>query len=96
MCFLSFNSTYVNNYYLDRNILSLAAGSECISDCKSMDIIPVYIVTSGVLPVLLATLKEPYDKAKSSTRRENIVQVSIAVGSILVNLAWLIAGTSNF
>ncbi|XP_052801999.1 uncharacterized protein LOC128232471 isoform X2 [Mya arenaria] len=77
-------------------ICSLAkvfVGAEYISACAARDIIPVYLVVSGCLPVLLVTLKEPYDATGNIHRHEAQLKVGVAVVAVAANLAWLIAGT---
>ncbi|WAR03988.1 hypothetical protein MAR_010546 [Mya arenaria] len=69
------------------------SGAEYISACAARDIIPVYLVVSGCLPVLLVTLKEPYDATGNIHRHEAQLKVGVAVVAVAANLAWLIAGT---
>ncbi|KAH3877435.1 uncharacterized protein LOC127871733 isoform X2 [Dreissena polymorpha] len=75
------------------SIAKVIFGAEFITKCPISDIVPVYIVVSGCLPVLLSSLKEPYDNAGDSRKCDSRIKMSIAGFAIAANLAWLISGT---
>ncbi|XP_045173566.2 uncharacterized protein LOC123535088 [Mercenaria mercenaria] len=77
------------------SVTKIIVGSEYVSKCPSKEMIPVYIIVSGCLPVLLSVLRQPYDSGPASEKERwsmKITLVTTVVG-VMVNLAWLVAGT---
>ncbi|KAL4223256.1 hypothetical protein ACF0H5_016728 [Mactra antiquata] len=78
------------------SLTKIIVGSEFIHSCPSKDMIPVYIVISGCLPVLLSSLRQSFSKGNNSRKEDTFamrVAFITAVFGIVVNLAWLVAGT---
>ena len=69
-----------------------------MSKCPSREMIPVYIIISGCLPVLLSALRQPYDSGHETEKDKWSMKVSliIAIIGVMVNLAWLVAGMLFF
>ena len=65
-----------------------------MSKCPSREMIPVYIIVSGCLPVLLSALRQPYSSRHGMEKDIWPIKVTliIAIIGVMVNLAWLVAG----
>ncbi|XP_045173800.2 uncharacterized protein LOC123535273 [Mercenaria mercenaria] len=77
------------------SVTKVIVGSEYVSKCPSREMIPVYIIVSGCLPVLLSAVRQRYDSTQASEKERwsmKITLVTTVVG-VMVNLAWLVAGT---
>ncbi|XP_060594206.1 uncharacterized protein LOC132748607 [Ruditapes philippinarum] len=77
------------------SVTKIIVGSEYVSKCPSREMIPVYIIVSGCLPVLLSALRQPYDGGHEMDKDKWSMKVTLftAVIGVMVNLAWLVAGT---
>lgn len=77
------------------SITKIIVGSEYVSSCPSREMIPIFVIVSGCLPVLLSALRQPYDSGhKMDTDRFSMrMSLVTALLGVMINLAWLVAGT---